>query len=84
MVLEANIGSGVLPMIAHWQSSAAAHVPLVANFYVQIFGVAIILLAWSLPQFGFDTKTLPLLIHLVINMAIAAMLQVHALSLQIS
>ena len=75
MVLGANIGSGMLPVIAHWQSSAAARVPLVANFYVRFVGVAIaatiILLAWPLPQFGFDTKTLPLLIHLILNIAVA-------------
>ena len=75
MVLGANIGSGVLPVIAHWQSSAAARAPLVANFYVRLVGVAIaaaiILLAWPLPQFGFDTKALSLLLHLVLNMAVA-------------
>jgi phosphate:Na+ symporter len=64
-----------LPVIAHWQSSAAARVPLVANFYVRLFGVAIaaviILLAWPLPQFGFDAKALPLLLHFVLNMAVA-------------
>ena len=75
MVLGANIGSGMLPVIAHWQSSTAARVPLVANFYVRLVGVAvataIVILAWPLPQFGFDTKTLPLVIHLVLNMAVA-------------
>ncbi|MDT2078484.1 MAG: Na/Pi symporter, partial [Planktomarina sp.] len=75
MVLGANIGSGLLPVIAHWQSSAAARVPLVANFYVRLFGVAIaaiiILLTWPLPQFGFDAKALPLLLHFVLNMAVA-------------
>jgi phosphate:Na+ symporter len=75
MVLGANVGSGVLPVIAHWQSSAAARVPLVANFYVRLVAVAItatiILLTWPLPQFGFDTKALSLLLHLVLNMAVA-------------
>ncbi len=75
MVLGANIGSGMLPVIAHWQSSAAARVPLVANFYVRLVAVAItaaiILLTWPLPQFGFDTKALSLLLHLVLNMAVA-------------
>jgi phosphate:Na+ symporter len=75
MVLGANIGSGVLPVIAHWQSSAAARIPLVANLYVRLVGVAIaaavILLAWPLPQFGFAIETQPLLLHLVLNIAVA-------------
>lgn len=75
MVLGANIGSGVMPVIAHWQSSAAARIPLIANLYVRLVGVAIaaalILFAWPLPQFGVATETLPLLLHLVLNIAVA-------------
>ena len=77
MVLGANIGSGVLPVIAHLQSSAAARIPLVANLYVRLVGVviaaAIILLAWPLPRFDFATETLPLLLHLALNIAVALM-----------
>lgn len=75
MVLGANIGSGVLPVIAHLQSNAAARIPLMANLYVRLFGVAIastvILFAWPLPQFGFAPETQPLLLHLVLNIAVA-------------
>jgi phosphate:Na+ symporter len=75
MVLGANIGSGVLPVIAHWQSSAAARIPLVANLYVRLFGVAlaaaIILLTWPLPSFGFEIEAQPLLLHLALNIAVA-------------
>ena len=75
MVLGANVGSGVLPLVAHSQSSAAARIPLIANLYVRVFGVcltsAVILSGWPLPQFGFGTQALPLLLHLVLNVAVA-------------
>ena len=75
MVLGANIGSGVLPVIAHWHSSAAARIPLVANLYVRLVGVAIaaamILVAWPLPDFGFGIETQPLILHLMLNIGVA-------------
>ena len=75
MVLGANVGSGVLPMIAHSKSNASARIPLVANLYVRVVGVAlatvVILSGWSLPQFGHSSNTLPLLLHLVLNIAVA-------------
>ena len=61
--------------IAHWQSSAAARIPLVANLYVRLVGVAIaatmILVAWPLPDFGFGIETQPLILHLMLNIGVA-------------
>ncbi|MEP5153442.1 Na/Pi symporter, partial [Planktotalea sp.] len=75
MVLGANIGSGVLPVVAHLQSSATARIPLIANLYVRLAGVTIawvlIILVWPVPQFGFSQKMQPLLLHVVLNIAVA-------------
>ena len=75
MVLGANIGSGVLPVVAHLQSSATARIPLIANLYVRLAGVTVasvlIILVWPVPQFGFSQKMLPLLLHMVLNIAVA-------------
>ncbi|MDA9207343.1 Na/Pi cotransporter family protein [Octadecabacter sp.] len=75
MVLGANVGSGVLPVIAHLQSSAPARIPLLANLYVRLVGVAIaavlIMLVSPLPQLGFSVTMLPLLLHLALNIAVA-------------
>lgn len=75
MVLGANIGSGVLPVIAHLHSSATARIPLIANLYVRLAGVAIaavvIVLVAPVPQFGVPDKMLPLLLHLVLNITVA-------------
>lgn len=75
MVLGANIGSGVLPVIAHWQSNTAARIPLLANLYVRLCGVAIgataVLLVWGSPLFGFAPETQPLLLHLLLNAGVA-------------
>lgn len=77
MVLGANIGSGLLPVIAHWHSNAAARIPLVANLYVRAIGVSLVavvlLMDWPLPQFGADAQALPLLLHLVLNMSVACL-----------
>ncbi len=75
MVLGANVGSGVLPVVAHLQSPAPARIPLIANLYVRLTGIAIaallIMLVWPLPQFGFSQQTLPLLLHLALNIFVA-------------
>jgi phosphate:Na+ symporter len=75
MVLGANIGSGVLPVIAHLQSSTLARIPLIANLYVRLAGVVIatllIMLVSPLPQFGYSLTMLPLLLHLALNIAVA-------------
>ncbi|MEP1884921.1 MAG: Na/Pi symporter, partial [Marinomonas sp.] len=73
MVLGANVGSGVLPLVAHWQSSRAARIPLVANLYVRLVGVAVtafaLLLGVPLPEIG--GASLPLALHLVLNVSVA-------------
>jgi phosphate:Na+ symporter len=75
MVLGANIGSGVLPVVAHLKSAAQARIPLLANLYVRLVGVAIaaalILVLTPLPQFGFSQQTFPLVLHLVLNITVA-------------
>ncbi|MEP3765266.1 MAG: Na/Pi symporter, partial [Marinomonas sp.] len=75
MVLGANVGSGVLPVIAHLQSSASARIPLIANLYVRLTGIAIaavmVLIVWPLPQLGLDDQALPLLLHLALNVSVA-------------
>lgn len=75
MVLGANIGSGILPVVAHWQSNVAARIPLVANLYVRLVGVAIatsiILLAWPLPELDMSIEMQPLLLHFVLNVTVA-------------
>ncbi len=41
MVLGANIGSGLLPVVANWQSSKNARIPVTENLMIRMIGVVI-------------------------------------------
>lgn len=75
MVLGANIGSGILPVIALWHSDCAARIPLVANLYVRLVGVslaaAVLLMGLPMAELGLAAHQLPLLLHLVLNLGVA-------------
>jgi len=75
LVLGANIGSGLLPVITNWKATYNARIPVIANLLVRSFGVASlfpfvgqILEAYAhiLPAIA-----IPALFHLALNIAVA-------------
>ena len=75
LVLGANVGSGLLPVIANWKAKRNAKIPVKANFLIRVLGVAAVfpfvspllaVLADSLPAY-----TKPAFFHLFLNIGVA-------------
>ena len=75
LVLGANVGSGLLPVIANWKAKRNAKIPVKANFLIRVLGVAAVfpfvspllaVLADSLPAY-----TTPAFFHLFLNIGVA-------------
>jgi phosphate:Na+ symporter len=75
LVLGANIGSGLLPVVANWQSSKNARIPVTANLMIRAIGVLITyfcveLLIEQLSRY-IPTNMIPIGVHIVLNVAVA-------------
>ena len=76
VVLGANIGSGLLPLIAFWNGKKAERVPVVANFSIRTLVVLFTfpfisqLLAQASPYLS--APLIPVTFHLVLNVVVAA------------
>ena len=75
LVLGANVGSSLLPVIANWKAKRNAKIPVKANFLIRVLGVAAVfpfvspllaVLADSLPAY-----TTPAFFHLFLNIGVA-------------
>ena len=75
LVLGANIGSGLLPMIANWKSTRNARIPVTANLLVRLSGVIL-----AFPLIGIviaETSNwltpaiMPAVMHLLLNLVVA-------------
>lgn len=75
LVLGANIGSGLLPVVANWRSRLGARVPVTANLLIRLVGVGIVfvLLDQIIPLLNdiVDAIWLPAALHLVLNSVVA-------------
>ena len=76
LVLGANIGSGLLPVITSWKAPFNARIPLTANLLVRSLGV-VILFPFAEPLLVVYGNTLPAiaapaLFHLALNIGVAA------------
>ena len=75
LVLGANVGSGLLPVIANWKAKRNAKIPVKANFLIRVLGVAAVfpfivpslaVLSNSLPAYS-----TPAFFHLFLNIGVA-------------
>ena len=75
LVLGANVGSGLLPVIANWKAKRNAKIPVKANFLIRVLGVAAVfpfivpslaVLSDSLPAYS-----TPAFFHLFLNIGVA-------------
>ena len=75
LVLGANIGSGLLPVLANWKSKGAGRIPVTANLLVRVSGVALAypfidtIVRESISHVS--ENLLPALSHLALNIAVA-------------
>ena len=75
LVLGANVGSGLLPVIANWNAKRNAKIPVKANFLIRVLGVTAVfpfvgpllaVLGDSLPAYS-----TPAFFHLFLNIGVA-------------
>ncbi|MDC0564455.1 Na/Pi cotransporter family protein [Alphaproteobacteria bacterium] len=75
LVLGANVGSGLLPVIANWKAKRNAKIPVKANFLIRVLGVTAVfpfvgpllgVLGDSLPAYS-----TPAFFHLFLNIGVA-------------
>ena len=75
LVLGANVGSGLLPVIANWKAKRNAKIPVKANFLIRVLGVTAVfpfvgpllaVLGDSLPAYS-----TPAFFHLSLNIGVA-------------
>lgn len=75
LVLGANIGSGLLPVIANWRASKTARVPVTANLMIRTLGVSItyLLVDQIITQLGtrFSINFIPIALHVSLNFGVA-------------
>ena len=75
LVLGANLGSGMLPLISSWNSSVVEKTPIIANLLVRIFCIIIFypfvdLFAQFFLSFA-SMELVPALYHLTLNLIVA-------------
>jgi phosphate:Na+ symporter len=75
LVLGANVGSGLLPVVANWKAKRNAKIPVKANFLIRVLGVTAVfpfvgpllaVLGDSLPAYS-----TPAFFHLFLNIGVA-------------
>jgi phosphate:Na+ symporter len=75
LVLGANVGSGLLPVVANWKAKRNAKIPVKANFLIRVLGVTAVfpfvgpllaVLGDSLPAYS-----TPAFFHLSLNIGVA-------------
>ncbi len=75
LVLGANIGSGLLPVVANWNSPLNARIPVTANLIIRAFGVAAVFpfVSYLVAVYGdlFPATTIPAAFHLALNLGVA-------------
>lgn len=75
LVLGANIGSGLLPVIANWRSPKAARIPVTANLMIRTLGVVITYYMVDLltVEFGgyLTLSFIPIALHVALNIGVA-------------
>ena len=73
LVIGANIGSGLLLLMAHLNARFEARQAVTANLIVRCIGAAVILYGWEFLAAGWllDSLALPLQLHLGLNIIVA-------------
>lgn len=75
LILGANLGSGLLPMIANWNGPRDSQVPVIANFMMKALGVIVAypLVAQLPPAWyaGVNAAWFAGLVHVVFNLLVA-------------
>ena len=75
IVLGANVGGGLLPVVASWHSTANARIPVLANLMIRssvvIALVPVIGLAISYSSIVIPEAAIPYTLHLVVNILVA-------------
>lgn len=75
LVLGANIGSGLLPVVANWHSSKNARIPVTANLMIRMVGVVItyFLVEQLIQQMSahIAINLMPIGVHIVLNLSVA-------------
>ena len=75
LVLGANVGSGLLPVIANWKAKRNAKIPVKANFLIRVLGVAAVFPfvgpLLSVLVNGLPAYSAPALFHLFLNIGVA-------------
>ena len=75
LVLGANIGAGLLPVITNWNAPLNARIPVTANLVVRLIGVAALFpfVGYLVAEYGdaFPTAAVPAIFHFGLNMGIA-------------
>ncbi|MEE9374972.1 MAG: Na/Pi cotransporter family protein [Rhizobiaceae bacterium] len=76
LILGANIGSGLLPVISNWNSKRGARQPVTANLLVRTLGVVLVypFVDQIIANYGnlVSPALQPAIFHLVLNLAVAA------------
>ena len=74
LVLGANVGSGLLPVIANWKAKRNAKIPVKANFIIRVLGVAAVFpfIGPSLAVLGngLPAYSTPAFFHLFLNIGV--------------
>ena len=75
LVLGANVGSGLLPVISNWKAKRNAKIPVKANFLIRVLGVAAVFPfvgpLLSVLGNGLPAYSAPALFHLFLNIGVA-------------
>ena len=75
LVLGANVGSGLLPVIANWKAKRNAKIPVKANFLIRVLGVTAVFpfVGPLLAVLGdsFPAYSTPAFFHLFLNIGVA-------------
>ena len=75
LVLGANVGSGLLPVIANWKAKRNAKIPVKANFLIRVLGVTAVFpfVGSLLAVFGdsLPAYSTPAFFHLFLNIGVA-------------
>ena len=75
LVLGANIGSGLLPVVANWNASRDSRIPVTANLIIRVSCVVVVFpfIDIILANYGgiFPAATIPAAFHLALNIGVA-------------
>lgn len=75
LVLGANIGSGVLPVLANWKSTKTARIPVTANLMIRVLGVITTCLFIDVVIIDLNSRfapsLVPIALHVALNLGVA-------------